>query len=143
MFELINKKTYRWLFIIAVVLSLVASLSVVSKTVAVHLINDKLGHGLMFFFLAFLCSHTVGRKYGVKSIILLAMFGLLIEVVQYFLPWRSFSWLDWFADIIGIIAYDVIHRLKKYYYLKNIDLKKSDLTPCNLSQAKLEDNVDV
>lgn len=133
MFELINKKTYRWLFIIAIVLTLISTLSFVSKAVSVHLINDKLGHALMFFFLAFLCSHTLGKKYGYKAIFLLAMFGLAIEVSQYFLPWRSFSLFDWLADIIGIIIYDVIHRLKRAYYSRQ----------SNNTQVNLEENSDV
>ncbi|MFT5451077.1 MAG: VanZ family protein [Enterobacterales bacterium] len=127
MFELINKKTYRLLFIIAIVLTLVSTLSVVSKSVAVHLINDKLGHALMFFFLAFLCSHALGKRFDYKAIFLLAIFGLVIEVIQYFLSWRSFSLLDWVADIVGIIAYDVIHRLKRTYYLRKGSLRKSNL----------------
>lgn len=125
MFELINKKTYRLFFIMAIVLTLVSTLSVVSKTVTEHLINDKLGHALIFFFLAFLCSHSLGNKFGIKAIILLAMFGLAIEVVQNFLSWRSFSMLDWFADIIGIIAYDAVHRLKNIYYLRKNKAKKN------------------
>ena len=124
MFELINKKTYRLLFIIAIVLTLVSTLSVVSKTVAVHLINDKLGHALMFFCLAFLCSHTLGKQFGYKAMFLLAMFGLAIEVIQNFLSWRSFSLMDWLADIVGIIAYDVIHRLKRVYYLRQSNLEE-------------------
>ena len=134
MFELINKKTYRLLFIIAIVLTLVSTLSVVSKSVSVHLINDKLGHALMFFFLAFLYSHSLGKKFGVKAMFGLAMFGLAIEVVQYFLSWRSFSILDWLADIIGIIAYDVIHRLKRAYYLRQSNLTKSVNTQANLEE---------
>lgn len=124
MFELINKKTYRLLFIIAIILTLVSTLSVVSKSVSVHLINDKLGHAIMFFFLAFLCSHALGKQFGFKAIFLLGMFGLAIEVIQHFLSWRSFSLMDWLADIIGIIAYDVIHRLKRVYYLKQSKLEE-------------------
>ena len=139
MFELINKKTYRLLFIIAVVLTLVATLSVVSKTVAVQVVNDKLGHAIMFFFLAFLCSHTLGKEFGLKAIILLAMFGLLIEFIQFVLPWRSFSVLDWIADVVGIIAYDIIHRVKRTYYLKQKDLRKKDPN----SQTNLENQSDV
>ena len=120
MFELINKKTYRLLFILAIVVTLISTLSVVSKSVAVYLINDKLIHGLMFFVIAFLCSHALGSKFGFKAVIALALFGLAIEVLQHLLPWRSFSLLDWLADVIGILAYDVIHRLKRRYYLKKI-----------------------
>ena len=133
MFELINKKTYLLLFIMAIVLTLVSTFSVVSKSVSVYLINDKLGHALMFFVLTFLCSHALGKKFGYKAIFSLVMFGLAIEVIQYFLSWRSFSIFDWFADIIGIVAYVVIHRLKRTYYLRQ---------SINI-QANLEEKPDV
>ncbi|PCJ49353.1 MAG: hypothetical protein COA74_05695 [Gammaproteobacteria bacterium] len=139
MFELINKKTYKLLFIIAALLSLVVTLSVVSKSVGVHLINDKLGHALMFFFLAFLCSHSLGSKFGYKAIIGLAVFGLVIEIIQYFLPWRSFSVFDWLADLVGIISYDVIHRMKRRYLLKKL-LKKSYRQP-DQSKGEEKENV--
>jgi VanZ family protein len=67
--------------------------------------------------------------------IALAVFGLLIEIIQYFLPWRSFSLLDWLADIIGILTYDVVHRLKRRYYLKN--------SYSQLDQNKDEEKVNV
>ena len=76
MFELINKKTYRLLFIIAIVLTLVSTFSVVSKSVSVYLINDKLGHALMFFVLTFLCSHALGKKFGYKAIFSLTMLSM-------------------------------------------------------------------
>ncbi|MCP3674973.1 MAG: VanZ family protein, partial [Gammaproteobacteria bacterium] len=75
--------------------------------------NDKVAHAVTFSVLAFLYSHTLGKKYGFQAIVLLAGFGILIELIQYFLPWRSFSWLDWVADLVGIFVYEIIHRVKR------------------------------
>ena len=115
MFELLNNKTYRLLFILAIIGTLVLTLGIPTGLAKTGLINDKVAHASTFFVLAFLYSHTLGYKYGLQVILLLTAFGLMIELIQYFLPWRSFSWLDWLADIVGIIGYDVIHRLKRIW----------------------------
>jgi len=118
MFELVNTKTYRLLFLFALIATLILTLSVPVGIVKSGLINDKIAHGIAFFVLAFLYSHSLGKDYAVRTIMILASFGLFIELIQYFLPWRSFSLLDWLADIIGIIGYDVIHRLKKIRFTR-------------------------
>ena len=118
MFELIDRKTYRLLFVFALIGTLILTFSVASNIPNIELINDKLAHGLTFFVLTFLCSHAFGRHYGLSAVAALSLFGLLIEIIQYFLPWRSFSWLDWGADNIGIIGYDICHRLKHKYLSK-------------------------
>ena len=118
MFELINRKTYRYFLLLAILGTLVLTFSMTSGVVVVELINDKVAHGSIFFVLSFLSFHSLGRQYGLLTLVALACFGLLIEVIQYFLPWRSFSWMDWVADISGILAYELIHRLKRAFYLR-------------------------
>jgi len=112
MFNLLNNKTYRILFFLAIVITLLLTLSVPVGIVKAGLINDKIAHGITFFSLSFLYSHSEGDKYGIKSLLLLVLFGFVIELIQYFLPWRSFSWFDWLADIVGIISYEIFHRVK-------------------------------
>lgn len=112
MFELINKKAYRILFALALIGTLIATLSVATELVRAGLINDKLAHGLIFFVLTFLCFHAMPGRYGLRALVALAFFGLAIEIIQHFLPYRNFSWLDWASDIAGIVLYDLIHRLK-------------------------------
>lgn len=119
MFELLSNKTYRLLFILAIISTLILTLSVPVGLVKAGLINDKLAHAITFFVLSFLYSHTVGIRFGLRELILLAGLGLVIELIQYALPWRSFSWLDWLADIAGILGYELIHRLKKVWLSKN------------------------
>ncbi len=115
MFELINQKTYRILFMLGVFATLIATLSVITGVVSPILFSDKLAHALIFFVLSFLLSHWLQSRYGLWSIVALALFGLLIEVIQYYLPWRSFSWRDWFADIFGILLYQIIHTIKWWF----------------------------
>ncbi len=45
------------------------------------------------------------------TMLMLATFGLVIEVVQYFLPYRIFSLIDFTADLVGIIVGVVLFKL--------------------------------
>ena len=69
---------------------------------------DKVNHILAFFVLAGLldyASMSIARFKG-KVLPLLA-FGLLIEVLQYWVGYRYFEWGDLVADGIGVAAYAV------------------------------------
>jgi VanZ family protein len=69
-------------------------------------INDKLNHLLAFAVLAFLADYSFPRtRLSLIKILALLGFGFLIEVLQYFLPYREFSLYDLLADGIGIAAY--------------------------------------
>lgn len=70
--------------------------------------NDKLMHAVGFFVmtgLAHLAHPQSWRKWPMLGLI---VFGLAIELVQGYLPYRSFSMLDWAADILGIVAYLIV-----------------------------------
>jgi len=84
--------------------------------------NDKLMHGVGFFamtVLAHLAHPQTWRKWPVFGLI---VFGLAIELVQGYLPYRSFSMWDWAADVFGILIYLLVGQrlvsaiLAKYKY---------------------------
>ncbi len=75
-------------------------------------INDKVAHAVTFFIMTLLICRGFRQYYGYGVLVGLALFGLLIEVVQYLLPWRSFSIADWLADIAGIVGYHILHLLR-------------------------------
>jgi VanZ family protein len=67
---------------------------------------DKANHLLAFAVMA--CLADLGwpaKRHAPLRWGLLLSYGLLIEVVQHFLPLRQFSLLDWVADGIGILIY--------------------------------------
>lgn len=69
-------------------------------------VNDKASHVLAFFGLALLLDFSFpDRGLDARKVLALLAFGLLIEVIQYHLPYRTFSLLDWAADGLGIVAY--------------------------------------
>jgi VanZ family protein len=69
-------------------------------------INDKLNHILAFYVLALLVDFSFPQdKFVVSKVLALLGFGLLIEVIQYFLPYRTFSLYDLAADGGGLTVY--------------------------------------
>jgi len=78
----------------------------------VEQINDKVSHILAFIALSFLLDFSFpDRRFNLREVMVLLGFGLLIECVQYFIPYRSCSLLDLGADGIGIALYGVPTRL--------------------------------
>jgi len=69
-------------------------------------ISDKANHVLAFYALAFLVDFSFPKtNVGIAKVLGLLTYGLLIEVVQSFIPNRMASLLDVAADGIGIALY--------------------------------------
>ena len=111
---LCNEKLNRTLFFVA--LFSVEYLATTSRHIEiVESMWDKFNHffafGVLFVLLSF---GYVGLRFWQKGAMLL-LFGVQIEVVQSFLPARSFSLFDVVADTVGIaIGALVFVGLKKY-----------------------------
>ncbi|SFV60711.1 hypothetical protein MNB_SM-5-438 [hydrothermal vent metagenome] len=63
---------------------------------------DKANHFIAFMTLFVLLSLAYKHLSLVRRVVLLLLFGLQIEIVQYFIPGRDFSLLDVVADSVGI-----------------------------------------
>lgn len=69
-------------------------------------ISDKFWHGLTFFVLAGLSDLAYPENHSTKKkFILLTLYGFLIEFIQFFIPYRSFSLADMAADVTGLLIY--------------------------------------
>ncbi|HEY7557733.1 MAG TPA: VanZ family protein [Candidatus Binatia bacterium] len=69
-------------------------------------IFDKANHILAFYFLALLMDFSFPKtNLGISKVMGLLTYGILIEVVQGFIPNRMPSLLDLVADGIGIASY--------------------------------------
>lgn len=80
----------------------------------VELSYDKLNH-IFAFAVLFVLLSAFKLSFTCKVVILF-LFGLQIEIVQSFLPFRSFSFYDILADIIGIFTGFLINNtIKKIY----------------------------
>lgn len=68
------------------------------------LVHDKIAHASAFFVLGLLGLHSWPEN-APKVIVALAGVGAGIEILQGILPiQRDFEFLDWLADIAGIVA---------------------------------------
>ena len=79
---------------------------------------DKLLHFLCFSYLTLITwlSRILNKDLHVYVIVL--AYGIFIEIVQRFLPYRSFEYLDIFADFVGVIAGLIIIKILKNLYPK-------------------------
>ncbi|MDD2790599.1 MAG: VanZ family protein [Sulfurimonas sp.] len=86
-------------FTLAVIIFLATT---TAKIEMVENVWDKANHFAAFFVLYLLLSFSYKKLSIWFKIIVLLAFGVLIETVQYFIPGRYFSFLDVFADSLGI-----------------------------------------
>jgi VanZ family protein len=73
------------------------------------LLSDFVLHFVAFFILAFLLSMGYVktkqiRLWWAKAAALSLLVGLLVEVIQIFLPYRNFSVKDMGVDVLGIVT---------------------------------------
>lgn len=101
------------LFIIA----LVAIEYLATTTIAIKPLEhswDKANHFIAFFVLFSLLTYAHSYLSNYMKFYIIILFGIQIEIVQFFIPNRDFSLLDIFADSIGIfIAMLFLYFVKK------------------------------
>ena len=105
-------------------LTLAATLIVISylATTSRHIpvvdkVNDKVNHTLAFYALGLLADFSWPRSgFGTPKVFSLLGYGLVIEIIQYFLPYRTFSLFDLGADAVGLFLYAVSIPLLKNLY---------------------------
>ena len=90
---------------IVLIAILIASTIKVSQTNAPEF-TDKIVHIIMYFFCTAAFYFIGIKRYVVFSI----AYGTIIELIQYFLPWRSFSFYDIIANCIGAILFYLTFR---------------------------------
>ena len=77
---------------------------------------DKANHAFAFTVLYIMLSLAFQRFQIKTKIFLLLLFGIQIEVVQSFIPYRDASLLDIFADSIGIVLGIFIFYFLEMFY---------------------------
>jgi len=106
----VNWKTvYRIVFFLWV--GTIGVLSVIPSPERVVSVSDKFAHFVAYFITASLCYCAFKREklsFLVFLGIAVFLYGIAIEVVQYFLPYRDFSVGDIIANASGIGSFFVI-----------------------------------
>lgn len=86
--------------------------------------SDKFKHVIVFMGFAFFIDLAVSRKpFWLWKALPLMLYGLGIEVLQYFSPDRTFSLWDWLADVFGILLYLMI-KFFTYKIISRIGARK-------------------
>ena len=81
---------------------------------------DKLAHLLMFFLTMIWFVNITPNPYWNIIGCLLVFFGLVLEWMQMqFFPERSFEWLDWFADFLGVVVSISLWRFLTYKFFNS------------------------
>ncbi len=63
---------------------------------------DKLNHAVAFFTLFLLLSYSFPKLTNLHKFLMLLLYGIIIEVIQRYIPGRESSLLDILADTVGI-----------------------------------------
>lgn len=71
---------------------------------------DKLMHLTAFFNLALLLDLASLRPFWRWKLPFLLGYGATVEIMQAFVPWRSFSIADFIADTAGVLLYWAVWR---------------------------------
>ncbi len=88
---------------------------------AVQSMWDKANHFAAFITLYILLSLAFKDLSITYKVFLLLGFGMLIEIVQYFIPGREFSFLDVVADSVGIFMGVMFYKLQGYYKIYKLN----------------------
>ena len=69
-------------------------------------------HGYFQHFIAYGIGMFIGLKVNKnKTAMFIVLLGIFIEIIQYFLPYRSFNLFDILANLSGVIFIWIIHPL--------------------------------
>ena len=122
----ISRQLRKYGFIISIVAITIVATVKSGNLPDIALKSDKINHVLAFGFLTLMVNISYPQLSTLKKLFCLLTYGLALELIQYFLPWRSFSVADIVADIIGIVlataGLEIIHIHHKHVAEK---LKKS------------------
>ena len=96
---------FRFALVVATLLILYLTTTPVQYEVGQEM-NDKVSHALAFLCLSFLADYSFpGSHFSIRKIVPVLAYGVLIECIQYFLPYREFSFLDMVGNTVGLIIY--------------------------------------
>jgi VanZ family protein len=77
--------------------------------------EDKINHFMAFFTLSLLLNRASSRPMArLRNVLALLSFGIFIEYVQSFLPYRDASLLDVAADLCGILLFQSTLTLYRF-----------------------------
>lgn len=93
----------KYVLILSLFLLLFATLQPGSEATGIPYV-DKIAHFILFFFLTWNVRHTFHHKSMLNVVmIFVLLLAPLTEVLQLYIPFRNFDYLDILADVLGIV----------------------------------------
>ena len=106
----------RTVFLISIIIVFclsVVNASEIPNIAMLSFVSDKVIHALIYFYLTLLGLFSRFNTNELSMAIIIFVFGLIIELVHYFHPYRYFEYFDLLANLIGVTIALQIFRLKK------------------------------
>jgi VanZ family protein len=79
---------------------------------ALSFISDKFIHFIIYFYLAYLGLLCKFRISDYSVVFMVFIFGLFIEIIHFYHPYRFFEYFDLLANLIGVTIALLVGRLK-------------------------------
>jgi len=125
---LLNRNQFKVIFFITVIFVLYSALTPSGSSLFFNFPNgDKVLHASAFFTLSFLlnrASSSIHRR--IRNMLSLLAFGILIEFLQSFTSYRSVSFWDVVADLVGILLFQLTYSLLKAIQLKRREKREKN-----------------
>ena len=116
MLQLIQSLSLNLKIILSVILIAVVTflhiMTTPSLSLETSLSIDKIAHMIVFYFVGLWFFIIAKNVQTISLFILLCGYALSMEFMQMNISYRSFEWLDWVADVFGILL-SVFHLSKK------------------------------
>jgi VanZ family protein len=77
--------------------------SSIPNIAALSFLTDKMIHALIFLYLSFIGLNSYFNISNLWLLVLIFSFGLVIEIIHFYHPYRFFEILDLIANLIGIL----------------------------------------
>ena len=109
------KHSSRLILVISIVLITILSIQEIEIQSSINF-SDKLLHFFCFLYLIIISwlSRIINNELWLYVIVL--AYGILIEIIQIYIPYRSFEFLDIFADFLGVLVGNFLIILLKDLY---------------------------
>ena len=100
------KILYKVIFFLSLILIMYFSIlpaSSIPNIAALSFLTDKMIHALIFLYLSFIGLNSYFNISNLWLLVLIFSFGLIIEIIHFYHPYRFFEIPDLIANLIGIL----------------------------------------
>jgi VanZ family protein len=118
---LLNKETYKKLFYFTALAVFILAVIPNDHMSWKFDYADKVKHFTAFFILSFLLNRASSTMtHRLRNMVALLLFGIFIEIVQMYVIYRSSSIYDIYADIGGILLFQGLFSLYKFFNERDV-----------------------